>query len=378
MIDVNISLKKAASSCGLKRVRYIEKNIPTSIENVVVFVFFGDHRSNSILSSILLKRIKEESKSSKYFILVSWPGNEGIYPFVDEYWQVEEGASLSKLKNEVNGFSNNSSVFTLMLKSLNQYFYDVMTDSDLSCYYDNGIKKYFFESFKHIKVNLPALPSVAVAGLELARSLDSSPSKVFVYPSRNICSWKAGRLSYSVSPIEFWSELLNDLIKNKYTPVVYSDLFSYDLSEHFKKTCIHVSNIDLIKVLGIMRSCGCVVDFFSGISRYSILARTPFVCFEERLKFNSIKDYEINDLCAKKIQKEYIFGFSTIIENGDKSLWKSNFYDHLIVKIKKIQEKTNRDLLPPTSESNEIVPYDSVRKIKNKKMGSRFIKIEKN
>jgi len=377
MIGVNESLKKAAASSGLKRVRYVEKNVPTSIENVVVFVFFGDHRSNFVLSSILLKRIKEESKSSKYFILISWPGNEGIFPFVDEYWEMESESSLFKLKNEVSGFSNNSTAFTFLLKSLNQYFYNVMTDQDLVSFYDNGIKKEFFERFKHIKVTLPSIPSVASVGLDLARKMDSVQAKVFIYPSKKLLSWGAGSISYDDAPREFWVSLVNYLIENKFYPVIYNDLFSYDLSEDFSEKCIHISNIDLIKVLSIMRSSGCVVDFFNGISRYAILARTPFVCFEERLKFNSIKDYEINDLCAKRINKEYIFGFSTIIKNGDESLWKSNFYNFLILKIKKLYEK-NTDTKLSTTEIDQIVPYDSVRKIKNKKLGSRFIKIEKN
>ena len=377
MIEVSESLNKAAAASGLKRVRYVEKNIPTSIENIVVFVFFGDHRSNFVLSSILLKRIKEERKSSKYFILISWPGNEGIFPFVDEYWQMENESSLFSLKNEVSGFSNKSISFTFLMKSLNQYFYNVMTDQDLVSFYDNGIKKEFFERFKHIKVYLPGIPSVAASGIELARKMDSLHAKVFIYPSKNIFSWRAGGISSSVAPRDFWIELINYLIENKFHPVIYSDLFSYDLSADFPESCIHISNLDLIKVLGIMRSTGCVVDFFNGISRYSILARTPFVCFEERSKFNAIKDYEINDLCAKNINKEYIFGFSTIIENGDKSLWKSNFYDHLILKIKKIYN-TSKDFSQSAVESDEIVPYDSVRKIKNKKLGSRFIKIENN
>ncbi len=376
MIDVNSSLKKAASSCGLARVRYKEKNIPTSIENIVIFVFFGDHRSNFILSSLLLRRIKEESKSSKYFILVSWPGNEGLYPFVDEYWQIEDESSLSKLKNDTFGFFNNSPIFTFILRSLNQHFYDVMTYGDLIPFYENGIKKEFFEKFKHIKVSLPSIPSVASINLDLARSLERTQSKVFVYPSRNIYSWKNGNLFSFISPKEFWSELLNFLVENKFNPIVYSDIFSHDLSNDNLENCNYIKNIDLIKTLGVMRSCGCVLDFFNGISRYAIAARTPFIVFDERIKFNSIKDYEINDLFANKIPKEYIFGFSAIVEGGNKSLWRSNFFEHLIVKLNKLYSATNRDLLPSSSEMNEIIPYDSVRKIKNKKLGTRFISIK--
>lgn len=377
MLEVQSILKKAADKCGLTRVRYKERNIPTSAENMVIFPFFGDHRSSFILSSLLLRRIKEEAKSSKYFILVSWPGHEGLFPYVDEYWQIEDEAALEKLKNETCGFHNESHAMTVMIRSLNQYFFDVLTTKDIEQFYNNGLNKEFFERFKHIKVSLPSIPSTASLGVDFARILSQKESKVFVYPSKEIFSWKLGGLSKSKVPKEFWKQLIIRLVKEKFFPVVHNDIFSYDLSSDVTENCLHLKDIELIKMFGVMRSCGCVLDFFNGISRYALAARTPFICFEERSKFNNIKDYEINDLCGYKLPKEYIFGFSTIIENGDYNAWSSNLFDHAIMKIKKMYETMDRDSWPSSAESNEIVPYDSVRRFKNKKFGSRFVKIQK-
>jgi hypothetical protein len=175
----------------------------------------------------------------------------------------------------------------------------------------------------------------------------------------------------------FWSELLSHVISSGFFPVVLADEFSYDMSPEVTDGCLHIKDMEISKVLGVMRSCGCVLDVFSGISRLALAARTPFVCFDERARFNSLKDYEINDICGRGVPKEYIFGFGAIIEGGDKATWKSNVFNHLVVKLNKIYEKMDRDSWPSSSESNEIVPYDSVRKIKNKKMGSRFVKIER-
>jgi hypothetical protein len=377
MIEIQTVLKKAAEKSGLKRIRYNEKNLPTSIENIVVFPFFGDNRSSFILSSLLLKRIKEELKGSKYFILISWPGNEGLFPYVDEYWHVEDESVLEKLKTETIGFDNMSSVFTLIIRNLNQYFYDTMTNKDLLPYYNNGLTKDFFERFKHVKISLPSIPSSASLGAEYTRTISQKELKVFLYPSKNIYSWKLGHLTSSNVPKEFWHDCIEKLLKNNFFPIVYSDIFSYDMSSEFADNCLNLKNLDLLKVLGVMRATGCTIDFFNGISRYALCSRSPFVCFEERAKFNALKDYEINDLFGKKVQKEYIFGFSTIIESGDKNTWNSNLFDHLIVKLNKIYDKLDRDLWPSSTEVNEIVAYDSVRKIKNKKLGSRFIKIER-
>jgi len=377
MIEMQSALKKASEKSGLRRVRYKERNIPTSIEDVVVLPFFGDMRSSFILSSLLIRRIKEESKSSKYFVLVSWPGYEGLYPHVDEYWEVKDPSVLDSLKNEVSGFLNGSSALVSIRRELNQYFYEVMSEADLLRYYSNGITKEFFERFKHVKVNLPLVPSSASVGSEFARTLSQKESKVFIHPSRYVQSWRFGAQFRMEAPRLFWSELLSHVISSGFFPVVLADEFSYDMSPEVTDGCLHIKDMDVAKVLGVMRSCGCVLDIFSGISRLALAARTPFVCFDERARFNALKEYEINDICGHGVPKEYIFGFSAIIEGGDKATWKSNVFNHLVVKLNKVYENMDRDSWPSSSESNEIVPYDSVRKIKNKKMGSRFVKIER-
>lgn len=373
-MDTNGVLKKAADKCGLKRVRFRERNMPTSSEGITIFPFFGDHRSSFVLSSILLRRIKEEMKGSRYLVFVSWPGNEGLFPYADEYWQVEDENMLEKLRSGVVGFNNDSVVMSVMIKNLNQYFYEVMTTDDILSFYSNGITKDFFDRFKHVKVFLPHVPSVASMGAEFARTLSQKESKVFVYPSKDLFCWKNGKVDKVKSTVEFWISLVEFISAAGFFPVIYTDGFAYDFSSEFNKNCLHMKGLDILSELSLMRACGCVLDLFSGISRYSIAARTPFVCLDERQKFNALKDYEINDLCGSGIPKEYIFSFCALIK-GDKSVWRSNIFDHLVVKLRKIYESMDRESWPPTSEVDEIVPYDSVRKKKNKMLGTRFLRM---
>lgn len=377
MMDTQSVLKKAAEKCGASRLRYKERNMPTSVEGVVAFPFFGDRRSSFILSSLLLRRIKEEQKSSKYFVLISWPGNEGLYPYVDEYWQIEDESSLSKLRPSQSGFDNTSSFYALIQKALNQHFYDVLSPQDLTSYYSAGLNKEFFDRFKHIKVSLPSIPSASSLGSDIHRAISQRESKVFIYPCRQGFSFKNGSVSSFAIPVQFWVDAVNKLASSGFSPVIFSDHFSYDISSEANKDCIYLSDLDISKVMAAMRLSGCVLDFFGDVSRIALCARTPFLCFEERPKYNALKEYEINDLCGQGISKDYIFGFGTILESGDRASWNSNILDHAIVRLKKIHDSSNRDLWPSAAESNEIVPYDSVRKIKSKKFGSRFIRIER-
>lgn len=370
-------LKKCADKLNLKRVVYDDSNVPTSMDNVIIFVFFGDIRSSFILSSLLLRRIREENKGSKYFIVLSWPGNECLYSFADEYWTINEESSLEKLANGTEEFKNSSSYYSLLIRGLNEWFYDVMSYKDVETYYNNGINKEFFEKFKHIKCNLPNINSSASLGMDFARKMNSQELKLFIYPSKTVNIWKTGRVEKAKISKTFWIELINLLIKEKYFPIIYKDLFSYDVSVDVNEDCLHVWDKDLSKVLSAMRSTGLVIDFFSGISNLAICARTPFICFEERNCYNYKKQYEIDYLCGKDLYKEYIFSFGTIITNDDINRWNNNFFTLLNSKLNKIFPKLNKEKLPSTIESNEIVPYSVVRSTKNKKLGSRFIKVKK-
>lgn len=376
-MDTQSVLKRAADKCGATRLRYRERNLPTSAEDVTILSFFGDRRSSFILSSILLRRIREELKRSRYFVLLSWPGDEGMYPYVDEYWQVEDESSLSRLRSGRSGFLNSSELSTLITRNLNQNFFDVMSGEDMGPYYSSGITRLFFEKFKHVKVSLPSVPSATSLGPEVARSLAQRESKVLLHPSREMFSWRHGAVHRVPVPIGFWAEAVHRLSSGGFHPVVLSDQFSYDISSEVKPECTHLKGLDAMKTMSAMRACGCVLDFFGDLSRLALMARTPFLCFDERARYNALKEYEINDLCGSGVPKDYIFGFSTIIESGDRSSWNSNILDQAIVRLGKMRESFDRERLPSSAESNEIVPYDSVRKIKNKKMGARFVKIER-
>jgi len=373
-MDVSTVLKRASEKSGCRRVRYRDGDTPTSVESVTVMPFFGDLRSSFILSSMILRRIKEELKGSRYFILVSWPGDEGLYKYVDEYWQIDDDSSLPKMASSTDGFSNSSPLLPLLHRSLNQYFYDVVGESDLLSYYDNGLNAGFFDRFRNLKVYLPSVPSVSSLGPELSRSVMRGDARVFVAPSKTVQTWRNGRVENAKVPVEFWVSMLGRLVDEGFEPVVYRDIFCHDMAQDIPSGCLAVEWMDRLKCMSLMRACGLVLDVFNGYSRMAIAARAPFLCFDERQRFNSMKEYEVNDLCARGIPREYVFSFAALVEKGGPSVWKSNIFDHMVAKIRLMKSNMDRDSWPSPIESYDIVPYDSVRKRKSKKMGSRFIR----
>ena len=150
MEDMAGYLKRGADRCGFVRDVFQDRRVPTNRQNIQVFHFFGDTRSEFILSSLLLRRYKEELRSSKYLILCSWSGHECLFPYVDEYWG-NLSDSGDRLTAGSVGFDNTSDVFGTQQKNLNWFFENVSTFDELKVYYNNGLTREFHERFKIIK-----------------------------------------------------------------------------------------------------------------------------------------------------------------------------------------------------------------------------------
>ncbi len=374
MFSVEENLKRSSEKIGLRRVVFDRNNIPSSMENVTVFVFFGDMESSFTLSSLILKRIKEEINSSKYFILISWPGHECLYPYVDEFWTIEKENVLHKMRSKTSGFENHSDYKTLLVRELNEWFYDVLTEDEIKYYYDKGFTKNFFNTFKQPRVFFPAINSIAYLGADVARELNERQSKVFIYPSRKINVLRQGKVQSADVEKDFWNNMIDEFQKSELSPVIYNDIFTHDFSQEFQD-CIHIASNNMSYALTAMRSCGLVLDCFSGIYKMAMCARTPFLCFGERSKYNFLKEYEVDDLCAYNLMpKEYIFAFSTILTKGEDEDW-SALHKSAANRAKKMIAVMDRDRLPPTVEQDKVVPYSIVRENKIKKLGTKFIKV---
>ena len=146
-------LKRAADRTGFYRDRFEEKKIPTDHSNLVILPFFGDLRSMFLISTLLLQRYREEFKNSKYFILASWPGFEGLFPYVDEYWSLTDEAHIKKFYEQSDGFKNKSDLNTIYVRNLNEFFRDVISPVELEKYYKNKQMSSVLDNLEGIDLN---------------------------------------------------------------------------------------------------------------------------------------------------------------------------------------------------------------------------------
>jgi len=372
-------LKRASERNGFARERFEEKNIPESSSSIVVCPFFGDFRTLLFLNSLYFHRFRKEYKTSKYFIMASWPGFQGLFPYADEYWGINDQAHLKQIYEGAEGVYNKSIYIPSFYRYLNEFFKDVTVEKDFEAIYKNGLTNNFFSLFRDTETFLPFIPSSSILGVDFNRDLSTRPGyKIFIWPSLFGKRWINGSSRNIKIPYEFWSSLIENLLNHGFQPVLWKNFFSYDLSGDFAGRCIFLLQTDVTRALAAMRATGCVLDVFNGLSRFAINARCPFVCVDERSRFSNVKENEFDDMFTASLPKKYIFSFSNIVTDGNSKLWNQDFFATIRQNLENFLPLLNRDEWPSTGETLQVRSYKKcVRLEKHKKIGTKFIKVPK-
>jgi len=375
--SVSDFLKRASNRNGYERERYHENNIPTEFSDICVLPFFGDFRNTFLLSSFLLHNYKKKFKSSKYFILCSWPGNASLFPYVDEYWGFSDESQLSRMYEKCDGFQNTSDIASIYTRNLNEFFRSVIDIKDVFLPCNKGFKKEF--SSNPIETFLPFVPSSSILGKEFTKQANLMAGfKVLFSPNIYCKQWHNGKSINFKANKDFYIQLAKKLISENFVPIIWQNNFTYDISSELLDSCLFINDKDISKILSAMRLSGCVLDVFNGISRFAIMARTPFLCIDERSRFNNLKEYESDDMCALELPKQYIFTFSTIIKDGNIQSWNGDILQNIVNRLNKFLPELDRELWPTTSESWKKVSYkESVRTIETIKLGKKLFKINR-
>ena len=375
-MDVSDYIRRAAKRAGYKREFFLEKNMPTHPSNVVAIPFYGDLRSTFILSSLILKNYRELNKD-KYMILCSWPGMRNLFPYVDEYWSIEDESVTKAIAMETNSFYNGSSLAAELTKSLVEVM-NIIDEKDIKILYENGFTKKYWERFNKITRYLPEVSSSSMISADFRNQMERNRGqKIVVYPAMRLRSRQQGRTVSLLVQKDFWVALIDRLIMEGYMPVVYQNNFTYDMSREFTDRCIYLVAKNIADVLAGLRYVGCVLDIHSDISRIAIAARCPFVSVIERQIYIEDKEYEIDDLCCDFLPKQYIFGFATHLITGGPNDWKLSIIDNIMARLKKFVPSLKGASLPSTNESFVEVSHERVREYKAKRMGVTFINSSK-
>lgn len=378
MTQVNEFIKRAVARSGFKREIFAEKNIPTSLSNLMIVPFYGDIRSTFNLSSLLLNQYKEKNKNL-YVIMCSWPGYHGLFDYVDEYWTLEDETTSKTLATDANNLYNGSGLASEINRGLLEVS-NILSSNDLKAWHNNGFTQKYWQDFgvqgnsKHQEIRryLPEVPSSTKLSDSFLNEMKRKPGKkVVIFPVTKLATWHLGKTVYMPVLKSFWDTLTEMLLAEGFMPVFYQNWFTYDMSREFTDRCIYLVPRNVSDVLAAMREIGMVLDIHSGISRLAIAARTPFIAVDERLRFTESSDFEVDDLCCQTPRK-YIFSFSTMLMSGGPSEWKDSLLDNILVNLKSFNP-TDSGNWGATTESYNSVSYEQVRERKAKRRGVTFI-----
>lgn len=368
-------IQRVAERTGFKREFFKEKNMPSAPSNIVLMPFYGDYKSAFVLSSLILRTYKENL--GKYFILCSWPGLQGLFPYVDEYWSLNEDSTAKTLSLETNNFYNASALYTDIGHNIMENA-NMVTVRDIKEYYDNGFTAKYFDHFKQIKRYLPEIPSSNKLSQSFLNEMSHKKgTKIFVYPTTKMWSSQRGKSMNLPVPKLFWETLINELLDNGFEPVIYQNWFTFDMSSTFAQKCTYLVPRNITDVLAAMRHVGLVLDVHSGISNLALAARTPCLVVNERQLYMDQKEYEIDDLCCVS-PRQYIWSFSTMLMNGGPDEWKNCIIEGIVAKLKNFSPLLENQEWGSTNELYESVSYDIVRNRKAKRLGVTFINSCKN
>jgi len=374
MTQVNEFIKRAAIRSGFRREFFMEKNIPTSLSNLMVVPFYGDIRSTFNLSSLLLRQYKESNKDL-YVIMCSWPGFHDLFPYVDEYWTLDDESTAKTLAMDANNLYNGSGLASEINRGLLEVS-NILSSKDLKAWHNEGFTKKYWDDFKEIRRYFPEVPSSSKLSSSFLNEMNRKQGrKIVVFPVTKMATWHRGQTVYMPVLRSFWDALIEMLLSEGFMPVVYQNWFTYDMSREFTDRCVYLVPRNVSDVLAAMRHVGLVLDIHSGISRLAIAARTPFVAVDERLRFIESGDYEVDDLCCE-MPRKYIFSFSTMLMSGGPSEWKDSLLDNISVTLKSFNP-TDGGNWGATNETYQSVSYDKVRDRKAKRRGVTFISSSK-
>jgi hypothetical protein len=372
-------LNNVAEKINFKRQKYDDSNSPTDLDDILVISYFGDIKHTCILSEFILNNFKK-LKNSKYLILISYPGFEHLFPYIDEYWSPSDLSNINQIFLNSEYFENKSKFYIDLTRNLNENFRNVMTADSFKEFYYNKFTDKFWESF-NFETNffLPMIASSSVLPKETIKTINLNNSKVFIHPSQTINVWSNGKYNKVLINKNFYIELIKYLKENKIFPVIWNNNFSYDLSSEFKEQidCLTINSNNMFEILPAIRMTGLCLDIFNDISKFSNIARTPSLIFEERNKYFLSKEYELDDILNLGLPGKRLFALSNTIIRGNKSYWEREIFNPIKSYCDEYLPYIDKESLPNTSEINKKMDISLIRKLKNIKLGTKFIKIEK-
>lgn len=319
---------------------------PISLDSIKIWTCMGDIPSIICFGNIIMPNIQD---NSNYNIVLSWKGTGMLYPHADEVWYFDKGHNMSDFYLTAKGLNNESSNMTILARSLNEHFVNVVDKKNYHKYYNYTLTNLFFKDFGNfVFKNMELLP-LAYLNNDFRNKFTSETNKsCVIIPYKYFRHINNNTSLPVVVDEQYYLELLRRLDQHGYKVYCIQNSLTYNLSQFYTaNNIVYVLEENYHKIMSMINHVGVYFDFFSDTASLGLLSDASVFRVTERSFY----------FHARKYIEDKVFNFNNHIKNVFSFLYfgrkdgdlNTRFFEHIInqfdqffanVPTQKIESKT--------------------------------------
>jgi hypothetical protein len=364
-------LERYTKKVGFIREKKNTGKIPVSLDAIHVWTCMGDLPSLIAFGSILMPNLISDTA---YNIVLSWKGTGILHPYADEVWYFDKGHTMSDFYLNAKGLNNDSSNMSVIYRSLNEHFVNVVERKKYNKYFNYTISNTFYKEFSSFDVkNVETLP-LAYLNSDFKNKFVEDYVKSCVLIPYKYYRHINGSSSVPV-PVEeqYYVELVRRLEQHGFRVYCVINSMTHNISSAYTaNNVVYILEENYQKILSMINLVGVYLDFFSDSGSLGLLANADVFRVTERSLYFHTKKYVEDKILNFDNRIKNLFSFLYFgRKDGDLNI---KFFEHIINQFeqffagRKTQKIDNKTLI-----KNKEIKITELSKLYVKKLAPKFI-----
>lgn len=370
-MNSNDYISKYINKVGLTREKITNNDLP-DLDKIKIWIYFGDLQSATICGRYVYPMLFEKSF---YNIMVTWPGIGCFFDGIDETWSLARSQIIKPTYMNASSTCNMSSNLIPFVRSLNENFLSVNSNSCLEKYFNNYLLDGFFSRNKKVNVREMEHFGSTYFPQDFNNKFSSVKNKkIAIVPFMHSQYLNFGKMHLSQIDEDFYVEMVKSLIYSGRTVVCFQNEFTWDISKSIQDdNFIIVREDDFKKIISMMYFCDLYIDFFAGMSYLGYMSRTPILALTERNHYFSTRKNNDDLLFNLGVPLENVYSMLQFCRK-DNGL-NTGFFASIINRVGHVLDRVDdQKYNPDTLIKNRDLNSDVLNKSLVKRFFSKYIK----
>ena len=298
-VDIKEVIESASIRGNFIREKFDSRNIPDNLQKIIVIPIFPELSHLLVFANYIFPSLKNDINfKDKYIIIVTWKGFSKFFAQADEVWSQKSVDNIDRFYEKTEGMLNKSDTITVIFRSLNEFFRNVIDPSRFANLFQNGFNRSNIgkNSIDIVKSNLP---NINYLNQSIVKSISElGERKVFIIPFKFIKQWHLGKVILHKLSSSFYQSVIESFTSKNIKCVVLKNYMTFDISKDFidNPNVLFVQEDDWFLVMAYILSTKIFVDFFSGLNSMSMYCGCRSISIAER-NFNVVSNQKDIELC---------------------------------------------------------------------------------